>query len=84
MNIYNNLLAFGDKIKLRISCNPEKLLDEIKDFPWHRYNPRKEINRYGLSVTSLDGQLGGIDLDSLYEYNNACIKIIKRWIFSSS
>jgi hypothetical protein len=69
MNIYNNLLAFGDKIKLRISCNPEKLLDEIKDFPWHRYNPRKEINRYGLSVTSLDGQLGGIDLDSLYEYN---------------
>jgi len=27
------------------------------------------MNRHGLSVTSLDGKLGGVDLDSLYEYN---------------
>ena len=42
---------------------------EIKDFEWKQYNPRKEINRYGLSVTSSDGTRNGIDLDSLYEYN---------------
>lgn len=37
---------------------------------WHRYNPRKEISRWGASITSLDGQGSGVpDLDSLYEYN---------------
>lgn len=37
---------------------------------WHRYNPRKEIQRWGASITSLDGGSGGVpDLDSLYEYN---------------
>ena len=66
---YNKLLTFGDKIELSLSCNVENLLNEIKGFQWYQYNPRKEINRYGLSVTSLDGQLGGIDLDSLYQYN---------------
>lgn len=37
---------------------------------WKRYNPRKEINRWGYSLTSLDGGIIGIpDLDSIYEYN---------------
>ena len=67
--LYQNLLTFGDKIELNLFCNVGNLLKEIKDFQWHQYNPRKEINRQGLSVTSLDGKLGGIDLDSLYEYN---------------
>jgi len=41
-----------------------------KNFTYVRYNPRKDINRYGLSITSLDGGLSGIpDLDSLREYN---------------
>lgn len=37
---------------------------------WHRYNPRKEIARWGASITSLEGGDAGVpDLDSLYEYN---------------
>ena len=66
---YTNLLSFGDMIQLNYNCNTSKLLQEIKEFEWKQYNPRKDINRYGLSVTSLDGQLNGIDLDSLYQYN---------------
>ena len=66
---YNSLLSFGDIIQLNYNCNISKLLQEIKEFEWKQYNPRKDINRYGLSITSLDGQLNGIDLDSLYEYN---------------
>lgn len=41
-----------------------------KNFQYVQYNPRKNIKRYGLSITSLDGGLTGIpDLDSLTEYN---------------
>ena len=41
-----------------------------KNFNYVKYNPRKKIDRLGLSLTSLDGQMNGIpDLDSLYEYN---------------
>jgi|SRR6056300_1668792 len=67
--MYNNLLSFGDVIELRLKCNVSKLLDNIKPLEWKQYNPRKEINRYGLSVTSLDGSMNGIDLDSIAEYN---------------
>lgn len=66
---YNELLTFGDVIELRLECNVSKLLNNIKQYPWKQYNPRKKINRYGLSVTSLDGSLNGIDLDSIAEYN---------------
>ena len=34
-----------------------------------QYNPRKDIKRYGLSITSLDGSINGIDLDSIKDYN---------------
>lgn len=41
-----------------------------EDLPWVQYNPRKNIARWGSSLTSLDGGTSGIpDLDSLYEYN---------------
>ncbi len=66
---YNNLLSFGDVIELRLNCNASKCLDNIRKFEWKQYNPRKNINRYGLSVTSSDGTMNGIDLDSLAEYN---------------
>lgn len=37
---------------------------------WVRYNPRKNISRWGASLTSLDGKTTGVpDLDSLREYN---------------
>ena len=66
---YNNILSFGDFIPLKISCNVSKLFDEIKHFSYSKYNPRTDIERYGLSITSLDGELGGIDLDSFKQYN---------------
>mgnify|MGYP001340943520 FL=1 len=69
MKHYHQLISYGDQIELETRCNPDRLLKEIKDFEWKQYNPRKEINRYGLSVTSSDGTRNGIDLDSLYEYN---------------
>ena len=52
--------------------HPDTILEGLKQFDenWTKYNPRKNINRWGLSVTNLDGKLGpGPDLDSLYEYN---------------
>jgi len=67
---YSSLLTYGDFIPLKVTCNVNKLFEEIKDFSFQRYNPRKpHINRNGLSITSLDGELGGIDLDSMKEYN---------------
>lgn len=43
---------------------------DLNDLHWVQYNPRKEVNRFGASITSLDGEMTGIpDLDSLYEFN---------------
>lgn len=66
---YNNLCMYGDLIALKIQCNQSVLFDQIRHFKWLKYNPRKDIKRYGLSITSLNGELGGIDLDSIKEYN---------------
>ena len=67
---YNNILSFGDFIPLKITCDVSKLFDEIKEYKFSKYNPRKNIPRYGLSITSLDGGFSGRpDLDSLKEYN---------------
>ena len=70
--LFNTITAYGDQIKLTINNHPDLILDNLKQFDnnWTKYNPRKDINRWGLSVTNLDGKLGpGPDLDSLYEYN---------------
>ena len=51
--------------------NSKKLLEEIKPFDgdWKRYNPKKPNNRWGLSVTSIDGGLHGVpDLTSLRDW----------------
>ena len=66
---YNSLLSFGDLIPLKIKCDVNRLFNEVKEFTYSQYNPRKDISRYGLSITSLDGKLGGVDLDSIKEYN---------------
>ena len=66
---YNSLLSFGDLIPLKLKCDVKKLFDETEKFVYLKYNPRKNIERYGLSITSLDGSLNGIDLDSIKEYN---------------
>jgi hypothetical protein len=65
------LHSMGDWLRLG-HFNWKSVVEELQPFSndWVRYNPRKEIARFGLSVTSLDGGLSGVpDLDSLYEYN---------------
>jgi hypothetical protein len=48
-----------------------KAVESRYESEWRTYNPRKLNNpRFGLSLTSLDGKLGGIDLDSIGEFNN--------------
>jgi hypothetical protein len=45
-------------------------LIDLSSLNWHRYNPRKNVERYGCSITSLDGSDTGVpDLDSVLEYN---------------
>lgn len=68
--LYSILTRFGDYYPLRLHRNPGSIIDDLNNnFNWVQYNPRKNIDREGLSITSLDGGLSGRpDLDSLYEY----------------
>lgn len=68
---HERLASFGDQIKLNLKLESRKFIDWTEEnFTYVRYNPRKDINRWGLSITSLDGGLSGIpDLDSLRQYN---------------
>lgn len=65
------LHTMEDWIELQ-SFNSSNLLSEISKFDsdWKKYHPtKKDNNRFGLSVTSLNGDLSGIpDLASLYDY----------------
>jgi hypothetical protein len=66
------LSLLGDVVKLKIKFNKSLILSELEPFKndWKQYNPRKQIRRMGLSITSYDGLLSGIpDLDSLLEFN---------------
>ena len=67
----SRLHTMGDWLEMQ-DFNSTKLLTEIEQFKddWKPYNVKKPNNRWGLSITSLDGKLSGIpDLDSLSEYN---------------
>ena len=69
---YLRLASLGDVYSLNFKLrDPEAYVEWTEEnYDYVRYNPRKDIKRYGLSVTSLDGELSGIpDLDSLVEYN---------------
>ena len=58
--------AYEDLIEL----NLDSVKIDLNSLNWVQYNPRKSINRFGCSITSLDGNDSGIpDLDSLVEYN---------------
>lgn len=64
--------TFGDVIALSHEIwNCKRIQDILLTHDgWKQYNPRKMNNRFGLSVTSLDGEYSGVpDLDSLLEYN---------------
>ena len=68
--LYTALSEYGDVFELRRELwNPDKFVQWTEDnFEYVRYNPRKNVPRYGLSITSLDGGVSGVpDLDSLYE-----------------
>ena len=69
-NLYSTLTRFGDYYPLKLTGNTNNIIEELNNnFDWVKYNPRKNINREGLSITSLDGGLSGKpDLDSLHEY----------------
>lgn len=63
-----NLLFYEDCVELDIP--QPRNLGSTDDLNWLQYNPRKNINRWGCSITSLDGGDSGVpDLDSLLEYN---------------
>jgi hypothetical protein len=72
VELYQSLTRFGDSYELNISGNTHTLQENLEQFKddWKVYNPRKNIKREGLSITSLDGGLSGMpDLDSIVEYN---------------
>ena len=68
---YQTLITYGSFYSLDLTMDaPSFVAWTEENFEYVQYNPRKPINRYGLSVTSLDGGVSGIpDLDSLGEYN---------------
>lgn len=69
---YHFLTAYGTVYETRFRLqDPSAYVKWTeKNFEYVRYNPRKDINRWGLSLTSLDGDMSGTpDLDSLLDYN---------------
>lgn len=81
--LYNILTRFGNCYPLKIKHNVLNTINELNsNFKWVQYNPRKNIDREALSITSLDGGLSGYpDLDSLYEYYNETGIILKEQDF---
>jgi hypothetical protein len=72
MTVTDLVANFGDVIEMKSQpFDMHHIKQVLANSPhWKQYNPRKPINRYGLSVTSLDGDYSGTpDLDSLREYN---------------
>ena len=69
---YEHLALLGKQYPLTYQLpNPHQKVDITEEqFEYVKYNPRKDIDRWGLSLTSLDGEMSGSpDLDSLLEYN---------------
>ena len=73
INLRNQLSSLGDCIPLDRAVNLKEIRQDIDRYKDHFkiYSPRKKgYNRYGLSITSMDGGFSGVpNLDSLREYN---------------
>jgi len=73
LQLYSQLFLYGDFIPLNFYINPHKIEEELKAFDnnWVPYNAQRgSTGRYGLSLTSLDGEMSGYpDLQSLYQYS---------------
>ena len=66
------LSFMGDWLQMKQKINTRQIMEDIEGFKhhWKPYNLRNPNNRWGLSITSLDGKLSGVpDLDSLLQYN---------------
>ena len=70
----------SDWQQLNIKFSPKLLMEEIEGYEWKRYCPeKKDNNRWGLSVTSLDGKLTGIpDLNSLRDYYEETGQVVRN------
>ena len=70
-NLYLHLTSLGDIVPLDFTINVKTLNQELEQFnnDWKQYNPRKDFGRDALALTSLNGEMAGINLDSLREYN---------------
>ena len=66
------VVSYGDIVELDFpTIHPENYRSLLEEHPgWKQYNTYKDgYNRYGLSITSLDGGYSGVpDLESLSEY----------------
>jgi len=72
LELYNYLTVYGSVYDTNhFLPQSEKFVAWTEEnFDYVHYNPRKDIKRYGLSITSLDGGTSGVpDLDSLKDYN---------------
>ena len=72
-HLLTRIALYGDVLFLKFVLDYKKFEEGLKLYndKWVQYNPRKNIPREGLSITSLDGGFSGIpDLDSLKEYND--------------
>lgn len=71
-SILDTLADLGDFFELDFKIDPASVMKSISPYSnlWEQYNPYKpEVRRKGLSLTSLDGSMGGVpDLYSLREY----------------
>ena len=72
-NLYSLLTQYGNQISLKSKdeFGANKYIKWTEEnFTYVKYNPRNNFNRWGLSLTSYDGGMTGIqDLDSLHQYN---------------
>ena len=69
---YHHLTALGDyyPTQFELYGTYESVDITEEKFEYVRYNPRINIDRWGLSLTSLDGGVTGVpDLDSIKQYN---------------
>ncbi len=70
--ILEPLSSLGPIVELDFKINASRFEAEMTQLEarWRPYNLRKKISRFGLSLTSLNGEIeGNPDLDSLTEYN---------------
>lgn len=86
MLTYERILSYGNIFPLNIDCNPEKLIKEIQPFQFFQYNTTKpNIDRVGLSITSLDGKINSGDLESLRDtpYKESSFRVLTDVYYKS-